>query len=283
MRLIIYRAALADDARFERAQRWGGSRSRKQAFETGAENAASLITADVAVTHLENLLSVWEKDSTKGPIDLMEASPEALTTTESPSSLALAVSVAAGDETAREKLEGFSDRISDLSESANDSWQLAALNLMTACYLGRNGNDTLAAELMRRLPDPESLKNDDTDSIDKIKAAELFDLYPVARAASESKTKSDHKIGEQLVNYLSKVAEFSNDSSIAIALAEIDGDASNSIARILDVIEAQTKPDQIWPKTSSINVCRSRKTRQGQNRSRRRSAHSGWRFRTARR
>lgn len=256
--LIIYRGQLADPDSFDRAQRWGGSRDRKTAFETGAETAAEQINAEVALAHLDRQVDAWEKDLDATPIDLMECSSQTITTTETPSSLELAIRIAVGDEKTRAQVIEFQQRVEKLSKSNVESWELAALNLMTGCFLGSDQTTELANTLFERLPDAAELKpgqDPDSNTIsDAVKAISLFDLYPVARAASRSESESNQQIGKRLVNYISAVAESSHDSSIALALAEISGDVSESISRILDVIQSQAKPDAPLPE-STVNQC----------------------------
>nr|WP_143547708.1 tetratricopeptide repeat protein [Rhodopirellula sp. SM50] len=241
--LIIYHAGLSKPERFESARRWGGSRNSKEAFRNGADTAAEKITPEVAAKHLTRQLEAWEKDVESSPVELMEASADTILSSDAPSSLGLAIRVAIADDEARDTVRAFADRLGKLAELHSDSWQLAALQLMTACYLGDDSTTSLAETLFERLPAESALTDENSQAIDRVKATALFDLYPVARAASRSENNTDQEIGARLVGYISKVAESANDSSIALALAEISGDASQSISRILDLITAQSQPN----------------------------------------
>ncbi|MCS7471619.1 tetratricopeptide repeat protein [Stieleria sp. ICT_E10.1] len=241
--LIVYHAALSKPERFESAARWGGSRASKETFENGANATAEKITPEVAANHLIRQVEGWEKDVEANPVELMEASAETILASDSPSSLGLAIRVAVADEEARGTVAAFAEKVGKLAERHSDSWQLAALQLMTACYLGDDSTAPLAETLFARLPAESELTDENNQVVDRVKATALFDLYPVARAAGRSENKTDQEIGARLVRYMSKVAESANDSSIALALAEISGDASQSISRILDLITAQSQPD----------------------------------------
>ncbi|QDV47387.1 tetratricopeptide repeat protein [Stieleria neptunia] len=241
--LIIYHAALSKPERFDSARRWGGSRNSKEAFQNGADTAAEKITPEVAANHLIRQLEAWEKDVESSPVELMEASADTILTSDAPSSLGLAIRVAVADEKARESVRAFAERVGKLAELHSASWQLAALQLMTACYLEDDSTTKLAKTLFERLPTETELVNKGDQVVDRVKTTALFDLYPVARAASRSDNQTNQEIGARLVDYLSKVAESANDSSIALALAEITGDASQAISRILDLITAQSAPD----------------------------------------
>ncbi|WP_182866040.1 tetratricopeptide repeat protein [Rhodopirellula sp. JC639] len=238
--LTVYHAGLSKPERFESAKRWGGSRNRKEAFENGAGLAAEKITPEVAANHLILQIDAWEKDLDSNPVELMEASSDAIAGSEAPSSLALAIRVAVSSDDSRDAARSFAERVGKLAEHHADSWQFAALQLMTACYLGDKSTAEFAKTMFERLPAESELVGKGNQAIDRVKATALFDLYPVARAASRSKRDTDHAIGERLVRYIGKVAESANDSSITLALAEISGDASESLSRILDLIAAQS-------------------------------------------
>ncbi|QEF96175.1 tetratricopeptide repeat protein [Stieleria maiorica] len=238
--LIVYHAGLSKPERFENARRWGGSRNTKEAFENGAGVAAEKITPEVAANHLTRQIDAWEKDLESNPVELMEASTDAIMASETPSSLGLAIRVAVSSDDSQDAIRSFAERVGKLAERHSDSWQLTALQLMTACYLGDESSAEFAKTLFERLPAESELVNEDNQAIDRVKATALFDLYPVARAASRSQRDSDREIGERLVRYIGKVAESANDSSITLALAEISGDASESLSRILDLIAAQS-------------------------------------------
>lgn len=241
--LIIYRGGLSDPDRFEQARRWGGSRNLKEVFESRAEDTAKAITPPMASEHLMHQLKLWETDVVANPVELMESAAASIATSDSPSSIALAIRVAVSSDSTRATVEEFAERVAKLAAAHDESWQLAALQLMTACYLGLDNATEVEATLFKRLPKESDLVGDDSRALDSVESNALFDLYPVARAASRSSRESDQETGKRLVNYLSRVAESANDTSIALALAEISGDASESITRILDVISSQSKSD----------------------------------------
>lgn len=245
--LILYQSGLSDPAAFERAKRWGGGSRMKDAFEAGAKAAVKKITPEVAAAHLVRQIKIWEDDLDANPIELMESPPQGIMNLEAPSSIAMAIRVAVSEEQTRKQVDDFAARVEKLGASSPTSWRLAALSLMTACYLDGEQTDRLEKTLFDQLPDPADIAKPGQQVSDSLQYQDLLDLYPVARAASESQRESNQEIGKRLVIYIGKVAESANDSSIALALAQISGDASQSISRILEVIESRVQPGTALP------------------------------------
>ena len=253
--LIIYRNALSDPARFERSKRWGGSRGMKEGFDKGVETALKKITPAVAGDYLLGQVAIWEADLKKSPVDLMESSVEMLGKTDSPSSLELAIRKSAGGKAfAKGKVKEFNRRVSELSKANDKSWQLAALHLMTACSIGSNESETAAEDLFQRLPPQADIADvKDRDSA-AIKYRELLDLYPVARVAQQSAADANKQHAQRLVGYLQTVARSVGEPSMGIVLAKISGSGKDSIAKVLNLIEAQSKPGTPLPQ-AMVDQC----------------------------
>lgn len=241
--LIVYQSGLADPAGFDRAKQWGGSRDLKEAYEAGADAAAEKITPKIATQHLIRLVESWEDNPESDSVELMESSAENTATSEFPSIIAFSLGKAVTEEESREKVIEFASRVEKLADTQSKSWRLAALNLLTAFHLGAEGTDDLARQLFERLPRDLKVVTPENEAYANSKNRDLFDLYPVAQVASRSTNNSHQEIGRRIVNYLSSVAESLNDSSFALALAEISGEGADSIKRILDVIESQSISD----------------------------------------
>ncbi|MCO8121797.1 tetratricopeptide repeat protein [Stieleria sp. TO1_6] len=238
--LVVYRTALLDPAAIERAGAWGRSVNYFKTFEQGAKLAVSKITPAIAVDHLNRLLDLWEQGIEIHSVRLMEVQPRDILKMESPSSLALAMRTATESEDQHEQVLAFKKRLDKLAESNPKSWQLTAVQLMAACYLGSDDVTAIEQELFQRLPKLDTLDQNASGSV-AIQA--VFDLYPTARAASQSDRKVDQQIGQRLVEYISVAAEQTHQTSMVFALARLGGDGPQSTAKILDLIAHYAKPN----------------------------------------
>ncbi|MEO1524146.1 MAG: tetratricopeptide repeat protein [Planctomycetota bacterium] len=240
----IFKAALGDPDRFERAKRWGGNRNAESSFREAAEKASNKITPDIAAEYLLHQLERWEAGLEFDSIVLMETPIEKLAEEQVPSILAFLLEKACADEKTVPTIQDFEKRLKKLTESNSDAWQVAAVEWLTASHLG-SGSDAAATRLFERLPDLESM-TDERDGKARVKAAaqyaKLLTLYPVAKRAIESDDKVEQSQGERLVRYLETAAGSLDRPAAGLALATLTGDPSESVQRILDSLKSQIEP-----------------------------------------
>ena len=238
--LTISRVTLADPAKFVRAKRWGGSRNYQQQFENISKLANGKIKPEVAAQYLVDQVHLWEAEA---PIDLMEVSVGMIGKTKSPSSLGQAMEVAfSGKSKQAEDLERFVHRVEKLVAANPESWQLAAVLLMSAHYQGA-GVDEHEEELFRRLPTIEEIRSSSESPARKHEHAAFLDLYPVAAVAMKKADSDDERErSERLVRYVEAIADAVEEPAMTLALARITGDTEGSIDKILDALESRLEP-----------------------------------------
>ena len=237
--LILYRRALADPIRLDQAERWGRGVTLQAAFENGADVAAEKITPESAARHLKRQIRLWQDDLREYPVDLMEATSHVLARTGEPSSLALAIERAVADPATRGQVESFSSQVHSIADQHADQWALIAAAMLANCYLERELSPNSIEKLFSKLPEiPDHI---DVKENKKALAqyGPYFDLYPLAKVAVASKHESTQRFGRRLIEYVGNIARVLGDSSMVIAITNLDDRSSAAIEMMLGAYENQ--------------------------------------------
>ena len=241
--LIIFKTALGDPERFERAKRWGGSRSYQSNFEQSEKKANEKITPKVAADYLLRRLESWESSFNDDSIVLMEIPLEKLIDQQNPSIFVFLIEKACRADETRDSLEDFADRLDKLSQANSNSWRVAALQWMTAHF--REKDVAPAAKLLfGRLPKVETLASEGSKSNSSSKLSALLSLFPVAKLAVDSEREGERAEGIRLARYLETAAGSSLRPAAGLALAALGGDSSSVVDRILGRLREQVDPSR---------------------------------------
>lgn len=242
--LVIYRRALSDPVRFERAKRYG-SGTTSESFVKAAEAAAEAVTPKASTQYIQWLTEelAESKDAKKRAIsvDLMDLPVEMLLAGDAEPGLTMAIRSSLEIDEGQEAVAEMASVLSDLSSVHTEDWSLPAAELLIAAYTDSEGIEPTAARLFEILPSLEEVTAAaGTPSTEKYKP--LLDLYPVVKSVHESEPDADTEVGKSLIDYLASVAGTTGDPRLELALSKLTGDDSQSFANYLDRIEADVEP-----------------------------------------
>lgn len=242
--IVIYRSALSDPGRFERAKRYG-SGTTSESFVKAAEAAAEAVTPKASTQYIQWLTEelAESKDSKKRAIsvDLMDLPVEMLLAGDVEPGLTMAIRSSLAIDEGQDAVDKLASVIGDLSSEHTEDWSLPATELLIAAHTKSENIEPTAARLFEALPPVEEVTAAaGAPSADKYKP--LLDLYPVVKSVFETDPDAGTEVGKNLIDYMTSVARTTGDPRLELALSRLTGDDSQSFAIYLDRIEDDIEP-----------------------------------------
>ena len=265
----IYNSTLAEPEKFERALRWGGSRSSREAFEK--ELTATIDSLEKGKYHeyLKSLIVLehagevdTEQDdgpaaSRKPPLFAVEhfcIAPTPSVEARNSSLAAMMLSEIIGSDRGKAIIAEFESQLAGLAEQRPSDFSIRAMQTLVSLLQERPNVGEQIDRLMEQFP-----KWDDSQKLDaeapEVKA--VLDLYSLALIALESSDTDVAGRGERLVNYLIKLSGAAgaaqHGQTLIAALLE-RGDSPESrenaqrlYAQMIDAIAPPSDPPRVLP------------------------------------
>ncbi|WP_149497494.1 tetratricopeptide repeat protein [Roseiconus lacunae] len=232
----VYQQLLADQAKFERAQRWGGSSNRER-YESDSQKAFENITSEAGRTYL---LSFGQQLGENAPDQLprlLEGSPEQIRRSEGTPSILVAIEKARESDEGVEVIDQLKQTVEEKIEVTPD--HLCAHIVRVVVLLNQDsGNELTEAldQLMKVVPSEDELAK--LSEQGEVRTLErLNDLFVPLIAAKSSDHPDADSVPKQLADYLATMADVAGNKTAELALLAIGGYGEDRVQEILQEFE----------------------------------------------
>ena len=230
--LAIYRRALGDLSKFEKAKRWGGSLS-PEPYQVGAKKAAASINEESAIQFLESqLIEITAEKSNAHTLDLMMLPIASFEEAEVVPGFLMAINEAKKSDLGIGSLKQFAKALQEQSTKENSDWSLTAAQLMIAAAIDSENTQELSDQLLKRLPDLKQIQTNPTQQ------TPYLDCFAVGLALSQSDHADSKPVVEKIKTILTAIVTEKSDSAALLVLETRFGDPAKAIDLLLTELES---------------------------------------------